>query len=175
MKATNVINYLDYLNYLVQRVERDYTMRLKDIVYSKAHGHEICIMQQLGRSSLLEYTVEELLSNLDTMIGLSPEDTVTITRLDHLIKERKKKLLVLEVDRNGSILLIDFYGNEQRYSEKHISSSRELIKEMKSEDAHDLGYRVGFREGLFAKKYPKQSSNIKSKFFRLISFRRNKY
>ena len=46
MKATNVINYLDYLNYLVQRVERDYTMRLKDIVYSKAHGHEICIMQQ---------------------------------------------------------------------------------------------------------------------------------
>lgn len=167
MKAMKVISYLGYL---AKRIEPAYTIRLEDIIYSKSHGHEICIMQLVGKSAFPKYTPEELLSDPRAMDGLSPQDAVQITRLDHLIKERKKKLQVLEIDRNGTILLMDSSGKEQRYSEKNISRSREMIKEMHSEDAHDLGYRVGLREGLGIKKYAKKASNIKDRLYSLISF-----
>ena len=114
---------------------------------------------------------EELLSDPSAMIGLSPQDAVTITRLDYTIKERKRKYQVLEIDRNGTILLRDSSGKECRFSEKNISSTREMIKDMRSEDAHDLGYRVGFREGVNAKKYKKQASkDIRAKIMRFIPF-----
>lgn len=168
MKASNVISFLGAL---VNRLEPEYTFKLIDIIYSKAHGHEICVMQLAGKSSFPKYTAEELLSTPEAMIGLSPLDAVRITKLDFAIKERKKKSQVLEVDKNGTILLRDSSGNIIRYSEKYISSNREILKNMKSEDTHDLGYRVGFREGFNTKKYKKQiSSNIKNKILQLIPF-----
>ncbi|AHE66198.1 hypothetical protein [Legionella oakridgensis] len=169
VKANNVISYVGNL---VNKIEPKYTLRLEDIIYSKSHGHEICVMQLVGKNAFPKYTPEELLSDPNAMVGLSPQDAVTITRLEYIIKERKKNLRVLEIDRNGTILLRDSSGREYRYSEKYISSSREMIKKLKSEDAHDLGYRVGFREGLDAKKYKKQlSGNIRSKFMKFIPFR----
>ena len=168
MKASNVISYFGGL---VNKLEPEYTLRLEDIIYSKSHGHEICVMQLVGKSAFPKYTTEELLSNPSAMIGLSPQDAVTITRLDYTIKERKRKYQVLEVDRNGTILLRDSSGKECRFSEKHISSTRKMIKDMRSEDAHDLGYRVGFREGVNAKKYKKQASkDIRAKIMSFIPF-----
>ncbi|MFA5958996.1 MAG: hypothetical protein WC785_00590 [Tatlockia sp.] len=168
MKASNVISYFGNL---VNKLEPQYTLRLDDIIYSKSHGHEICVMQLVGKSAFPKYTTQELLSNPNAMIGLSPQDAVTITRLDYTIKERNRKYQVLELDRNGTILLRDFSGKECRFSEKHISSTRTMIKDMRSEDAHDLGYRVGFREGLHAKKYKKQASKeFRAKIMRFIPF-----
>jgi hypothetical protein len=171
MKASNVISYFGNI---VNKLEPEYTLRLDDIIYSKSHGHEICVMQLVGKNAFPKYTAEELLSDPNAMVGLSSQDAVLITRLDYTIKERKKKYQVLEVDRNGTILLMDSSGQERRYSERHISSTREMIKEMVSEDAHDLGYRVGFREGFNARKYTKQiSNNIRSKLMRLLPFGNN--
>lgn len=170
MKASNVISYFGNL---VNKLEPEYTIRLEDIIYSKSHGHEICVMQLVGKSAFPKYTTEELLSDPSAMIGLSPKDAVAITRLDYEIKERKRKYQVLEIDRNGTILLRDSSGKECRFSEKNISSTREMIKDMRSEDAHDLGYRVGFREGVNSKKYKKQASkDIKSKIMKFLPFRR---
>src|SRR5687768_7435016 len=101
-KASNIISYLGRL---VNKLEPEYTLKLEDIIYSKSHGHEICVMQLVGKSAFPKYTAEELLSDPGAMIGLSPLDAVTITRLDYKIKERKRKCQVLEIDRNGTILL----------------------------------------------------------------------
>lgn len=170
MKTSNVISFFGSL---VSKFEPQYTLRLEDIIYSKSHGHEICVMQLVGKSAFPKYTTEELLSDPNAMIGLSPQDAVTITRLDYLIKERKRKLKVLEIDRNGTILLRDSSGKEVRYSEKHISSSREIIKDMISEDAHDLGYRVGFKDGFGAKKFTNQTSkNIKAQLMKFNPFKK---
>ena len=39
----------------------------------------------------------------------------------------------------------DPFGRMKRYSEKTISQDPKLIKTLSSLDAHDLGYRVGYR------------------------------
>ncbi|WP_040615032.1 hypothetical protein [Rickettsiella grylli] len=58
-----------------------------------------------------------------------------------------------------------------RYSEKYISSNRELLNTMKSDDAHDLGYRVGFRDGFEVKKFKKQATNLfRDKLKRFIPY-----
>lgn len=150
-------NVLSYLGGLINKLEPEYTLRLDDIIYSKAHGHEICVMHLVGKNAFPKYTTEELLSDPNAMKGLSPEDAVIIARLDYIIKERRNKFEVLEVDRNGTVLLRDASGKTERYSEKKISSDRELIKRMGSEDAHNLGYRVGFKEGANLKKYKNSS------------------
>ena len=66
MKASNVISYFGAL---VKKLEPEYTLRLEDIIYSKSHGHEICVMQLVGKSAFPKYTTEELLSNPRAMIG----------------------------------------------------------------------------------------------------------
>jgi|GEM_PF-2235246 len=157
MKENKVISYLGGL---VRKLEPEFTMRLAEVIYSQEHGHEICVMHVAGKNSFPKCTAEELLADPKAMQGLSPQDAVTITRLDYAIRERKQKLMVLDVDRNGTVLLRDSSGSENRYSEKLLSSDRELIKDLSSEDAHDLGYRVGFREGLNTGKYKKQASEL---------------
>ncbi|MGC1182384.1 hypothetical protein [Legionella sp.] len=170
MKPCNVVSFLGGL---VNKFEPQYTLRLDDIIYSKSYGHEICVMQLVGKNAFPKYTTEELLTDPNALVGLSPQDAVVITRLDYTIKERRRKFQVLEIDRNGTILLKDSFGKITRYSEKHISASRELINEMRSDDAHDLGYRVGFREGFSAKKLtPKLSNNIKDQLLRLNPFKK---
>lgn len=158
MKANKII---DFFSYLINKIEPEYTLRLRSVEYSQKHGHEICVMQLAGKNAFPKYTTQELLSNPKAMIGLSPQDAVTITKLDYIIKERQKKSQILEIDKNGTILLKDTTGKIKRYSEKYISSNRrDLLKTMKAEDAHDLGYRVGFRNGFETKKYKKQIKSL---------------
>ncbi|CAM4376097.1 MAG: hypothetical protein LEGION0403_FIIPPAGN_02055 [Legionella sp.] len=164
-------NIKSFLGHLVSKIEPEYTLRLEDIIYSKKHGHEVCVMQLVGKNAFPQYTTEELLSDPNALKGINPLDAIEITKLHYTIKERKRKLKVLEVDRNGTIVLRDSSGKEQRYSERQLSSSRELIKEMMSEDAHDLGYRVGFKDGLFARKTIKEKKTVKAKILDLIKFR----
>ncbi len=168
MKTNNIISYIGRL---VSKLEPEYTIRLANIVYSKSHGHEICIMQLTGKNAFPKYTAEELLADPKAMIGLSPQDAVSITRLDQIIKDRKGKYRVLEIDKNGTIVLRDSSGRENRYSENLISSKREIIKDLTSEDAHDLGYRVGFKEGFNARKINKFIAiGIKTKLKNLLPF-----
>ena len=141
------VKIIQLLSYMVDKLEPDYTLKLQSIEFSSKHGHEICVMQLAGKNAFPKYTANEILSNPKAMVGLSPQDAVTITKLDYLIKERKRRLHVLEIDTNGTIVLMDTSGKVKRYSEKEISSERILLGSMNSEDAHDLGYRVGFREG----------------------------
>ena len=164
-------NIVSYIGSLVKKLEPEYTIRLADIIYSKSHGHEICVMQLSCKNAFPRYTAEELLADPSALIGLSPQDAVTITRLDQTIKDRKGKYRVLEVDKNGTILLRDASGKEKRYSENLVSFNREMIQDLASEDAHDLGYRVGFKQGFNAKKVGKYlSRDIKTKLMNLIPF-----
>lgn len=66
--ASNVVSYLSRLG---SRLEPEYTLRLEDIIYSKSHGHEICVMQLVGKNAFPKYTTEQLLSDPSAMIGLS--------------------------------------------------------------------------------------------------------
>lgn len=162
---------INFFSHLINRIEPEFTFRLVDIVYSPKHGHEICVMQLSGKNIFPKFTTEEILSNPSALLGLSSKDAVKITQLDYLIKERKKKCQVLEVDKNGTVLLMNSFGKTTRYSEKYISSNRELLNTMKSDDAHDLGYRVGFRDGFEIKKLKQKATNLfRDKLKRFIPY-----
>ena len=106
------------------------------------------------------------------MIGLSAVDAVAIAKLDQKIKERRRKCRVLEVDRNGTVLLSDNHGKIRRYSEKLISSRRDMIAILTSHDAHDLGYRVGYRDGVADSAYKqKLSHKLKARFSNIFSMK----
>ncbi len=124
------------------------TLRLVELEYSSKHGHEICVMQLIGKNIFPKFTTEEILSNRNIMIGLPPEDIIFITRLDSKIQEIKKEMKVLEIDRNGTILLSSSDKKIKRHSEKKISMDSDMISKMNSIDAHNLGYRVGFKDGI---------------------------
>lgn len=144
----NVRKVINFIGKFVNRWE-------PHVSYSKSHKHKIGVMQ--------------LLASSHGMIGLSPENVVQRNQLDLQIKEKPKKCKVLEVDRNGTILLRDSTGEVKRYSEHHISNDRILLKELLSEEAHDIGYRVGFRDGMELKKQKMRLGNgIKSKILKLI-------
>lgn len=72
----------------------------------------------------------------------------------------------------GPFFYRDSFGREQRYSECLLSNDREMIKHLNSDDAHDLGYRVGFRDGFDFKKYKGKSSLLKDKILNLINFQK---
>ncbi len=153
MRANKVI---DFFSHMLNKLEPEFTLRLMSIEYSPKHRHEICVMQLVGKNAFPKYTPEELLSNPKAMVGLSPQDAAVIAKLDFVIKDRNKKLQVLEVDKNGTLLIRDVNGVVKRYSERYLSSDREMIKSLNSEDAHDLGYRVGFRDVIEVKKMKNQ-------------------
>ena len=168
MKSKNVVSFLSGL---IKKVDPVYTIRLEDIIYSKSYGHEICILQLVGKNSFPKYTAAQLMEDKGFMVGMSPEDAAAIAVLDYRVKERNGKKKVLEIDKNGTIVLRDSNGVEQRYSERLISSDREMIRSLDSEDAHDLGYRVGFRDGLDIKKQKGKDGLLKNKLLNLIKFK----
>lgn len=170
MEARKVI---DFVSYLVNRLEPDYTLRLVGVEFSQKHGHEICIMQLSGKNVFPKYTPQEILSNPKGMVGLSPQDAVTISKLDDIIQKRKKQSKVLEVDKNGSIVLKMSSGRTQRFSENYISTyRRDVLQSMRPEDAHDLGYRVGFKEGASIQQQKLKANKLRkhniSKFFPIL-------
>ena len=162
---------INFFSHWVDKVEPEFTFRLVDIIYSEKHRHEICVMQIVGKNIFPKFTPEELLSNPSALVGLSSKDAVTIAQLNHLIQDRKKNCEVLEIDKNGTILLRDSFGRVVRYAEKYISSNRELLSSLKSDDAHDLGYRVGFIDAFEVKKFKKQATSLfKNKIRKIIPY-----
>lgn len=135
------------LQRIIERAEPDITLKLEKVIYSPRHKHEICVLQLIGKNAWPRMTPQEILEDPQTIRGLSQEDVVKITRLDEKIKMRVKELKVLEIDVNGTIILEDKRGNVRRFSEKKLSENRKMLAKLSSLDAHDLGYRVGFREG----------------------------
>lgn len=169
MHAKKVV---DFFSNLVSRVEPEYTFKLVGVEYSKKHGHEVCVMQLTGKNTFPKLTPQEILSNSKSLNGLSPTDASAITALNFLILERMKKQKVLEVDKNGTIVLVDHFGNLKRYSERYISKTRNILTNMHPEDAHDLGYRVGFRDGLSIAEGKKQAKNsLTKKILKIIPIR----
>lgn len=162
---------INFFSYWINKVEPEYTFRLVEIIYSEKHGHEICVMQIAGKNIFPKFTPEELLSNRSALVGLSSADVLTISELNHHIKDRKKNSQILEIDKNGTILLRDPSGRVIRYAEKYLSSNRELLDTFKGSDGHDIGYRVGVRETHEVKKFKKLAVSLfKSKLRKIIPF-----
>lgn len=160
---------INFFSYWINKVEPEYTFRLVEIIFSEKHGHELCVMQIVGKNIFPKFTPEELLSNRSALVGLSPDDLLIISKLSYLIKDRKRHSQILEVDTNGIIMLRDPSGRVIRYVEKYISSNRELLDTFKGSDGYDIGYRVGGRESLEDKRFKKQIvSLIKGKLRKII-------
>jgi len=47
---------------IINKVESDITIELEEIVFSKKHGHEICIMHFVGKNIFPKMTTEEISS-----------------------------------------------------------------------------------------------------------------
>lgn len=133
---------------LVDKLEPEVTLELESIEYNPFYGHEICVLRLVGKNSFPKLTTHEILSNPKLMTGLSRDDLVKITKLDIEINEKKKKHKIVEIDRNGSVVLQNSHGETTRYSEKIISSNPAIIGSLNPNDAHRIGYKVGFKDGL---------------------------
>lgn len=135
-------------NRFLTKIEPVVTFELDEIIYSKKHGHEVCIMHIVGKNIFPIMTAEEILSNEQAMVGLSHDDLIKITRLDMEIKYKRNILRVVEADRNGTVLVENQFRERIRYSEKLIVTSPEIQDKLNSRDAIGIGYRTGLREGL---------------------------
>jgi hypothetical protein len=159
---------VNFFGKLIEKADPDITLKLERVVYSKKHHQEICILQLVGKNIWPKMTPAEILSDPKASKGLSAEDLIQITRLDETIKHRHNTRRILEIDKNGTILLEGYTGEVKRYSEKYVSTHREMLQGLSSLDAHDLGYRVGFRDGLTINSLKKAKTLVKEKILQLL-------
>lgn len=103
---------LKFWNKIFHHFESKPTYELDDIIYSKKHGHEICVMRLVGKNIFPLMTTGGILSSRAAMAGLSNEDLVKITRLDMEIRYKKNTLRLIETDRNGTALFEDQFKKE---------------------------------------------------------------
>lgn len=150
------------LEKILDKMEPDSTIELEEIVYSKKHGHEICIMRLIGKNIFPKMTADEILSNPKARAGLSKEDLIKISQLDIQIKFKKNRLHIVEFDRNGTVVLEDEFLEKKRYSEKVISQDPMLLNKLNGSDSYRIGYRVGIKDGLSTLK---QKQNVLGRFF----------
>jgi len=155
----------NFWNRIFQNVEHTVTFELDDIIYSKKHGHEVCVMRLVGKNVFPIMTPKEILSSKDAMAGLSNEDLVKITRLDMEINYKKNALRLIETDRNGTTLFEDQYRKKIRYSDKLIVSSPEIQDRLNGRDGIRIGYKTGFKEGV---KVNKDKQAFFKKLLRLL-------
>lgn len=144
---------VNFWSKLLNKIEPGVTLELDEIVYSKKHGHDICVMHLVGKNIFPKMPAEEILSNKQAMAGLSNEDLIKITRLDMEIKYKKNNLRVVEIDRNGMVLTENQFKERKRYSEKLIASDPSLQDQLNGRDGIRIGYRVGFKDGAKTTKY----------------------
>lgn len=144
---------INFWSKLLNKVEPGITLELDEIVYSKKHGHDICVMHLVGKNIFPKMTAEEILSNKQAMAGLSNEDLIKITRLDMEIKYKRNNFRVVEIDRNGMVLVENQFKERIRYSEKLIVSDPKLQDQLNGRDGVGIGYRVGLKEGAKTTKY----------------------
>lgn len=161
---------LSIVEMLIDKVESDITLELDDIVYSKKHGHNICVMHIVGKNIFPKMTAKEILSNPKAMMGLSKEDIITITKLDMEINLRKNKKWVLDHDVNGIITVEDEKGEIKKYSEKYISSDPHLLDSLPGRQSWKIGYKTGFNQALSLLKSKK---NIIKGFFSIFKDKMN--
>tara|TARA_Y100000588_G_C14244626_1_gene920884 strand:- start:673 stop:1176 length:504 start_codon:yes stop_codon:yes gene_type:complete len=163
-------NVKDFFQYLIKSDSEKDSLKLIDIIYSKFHNSEVCLVQLAGKNAFPVYKTSEILNNKKILNAFSREDILLVKDLDNKIKEREKKHKILEVNPNGTILLKNAKGQIKRYAEKFISSNPSFIDSLASQDAHSIGYRVGYRDGIQdgslarSSKYEKIKNSIKNLF-----------
>lgn len=143
-------NVKDFIQYLLKSNDDSDSLKLIDFFYSSSHSEEVCRVQLIGKNIFPIYTTDEILKSKKLFDAFSKEDLLKIKEIDLRIKERTTRNTVLEIDLNGTILLKDGRGRIKRYAERLISSDKEMIASLNSHDAHSLGYRVGYKDGLNA-------------------------
>lgn len=135
---------------IISNLESKITYELDDIIYSKKHGQDVCVMRIIGKNIFPIMTSEEILSSKSAIAGLSIEDIIKITRLDMQIRYNKNKLRMIETNRDGTILFEDSLKNRVRYSEELLISTPEIQDKLNGKDAIHIGYKAGFKHGVKA-------------------------
>jgi hypothetical protein len=131
----------------IDKIESDITLELEEIIFSKKHGHEICVMHLVGKNAFPKMTAEEILANPKARMGLNKDDLIEITQLAMKIKQRKNAWRVVEIDRNGLVLLENNVGAKKKCSIHEISSNQPLQDNLVGSHVYGIGYRVGFKDG----------------------------
>lgn len=155
---------------LLNRMEPDFTIELDDVIYSKKHGHEICVLHVIGKNIFPKMTTDEILSNPKAMAGLSKEDIIRITRLDIQIKDRINNIKVIEMDRNGTVILQDKF-EQKTYSVRELSTNPLIMDQLKGRDAFRIGYKLGFKECMLSLQQKK--ALIKNKLLSIFRITRS--
>lgn len=154
-----------FISRLLNTSDSVITLELDDVIFSKKHGHEICIMRIVGKNIFPKMTTEEILENKQAMLGLSKDDLIAITKLHMEIKHNKDKLKLVEINRNGTVLFENKYKERIKYSESRIISDGKLQDKLEGSAALSLGYRFGLRQHI---RILRQKGNLVSKIVSLF-------
>ncbi len=73
---------LNFLTKITNKIETDSTIELDEIIFSRRHGHNICVMHVKGKNIFPKMTAEQILSNPTAMLGLGKKDLIRIAQLD---------------------------------------------------------------------------------------------
>jgi hypothetical protein len=145
---TLLTNTKKFLTLLAHNDQQKITLKFCRMIYCPTRKHELCVMQLIGKNSFPTYSPYEILSTNHLLRSINAEDAVVITRLDEKIRRRHRQCKVLEVDRNGTILIEDDKGKVQRLAEVLIAKDPAFLAKLDGLNAYNLGYRMGLRGGV---------------------------
>lgn len=153
IKLSSLVEYITYLLKKygeIQKVQMKNTFRVASIKNS-AHGVRI-IFQVIGKSTFMECSPAEILSNNSFLERFSKKDIQKITYA-YAQQENKKqsnnnmKLIRQEFSANeGKIrfTLKDKEGNTTFKTAKEISLDKKIINHLSQHDAMNIGYVAGY-------------------------------
>jgi hypothetical protein len=154
MKLSSIVEYISYLVKKygeIQHMQMQNTYRVASIKNS-ASGSKI-IFQVIGKSTFMECTPSEILSNDAFAERFSKKDIQKITLLYAQEENRKQqpnpdlKLIRQEYNINdgkAKFILRDKKGNTTIKTAAEISLDKKIINHLTKQDAMNIGYTAGY-------------------------------
>lgn len=158
---------------------QDVTFKLVAIHFSKKHGHDICVLQMLGRNVFTELDPRQIVATPEILNSLSPSDTIEVGRLIERLEAEMEQgcYRLLEVALENSDQPDKFIATKigiaecKVFSLNDINVNSSLLKKLKPEEAFYLGTHKATLDFLSEMKAIKelQSATQKSAIKKLFS------
>ena len=159
-----------------QRRSNSAIYRFDDKVYSKRLGHYICRCQLVGTKHFFMSTATEILNDRALLEKFSHVDVLLIKEIAEGVELTQKRLRVVELAMNGTVLFEDYKGKQTRYANSVAIADETIVKRVEREQLVAIAYRAGYLDGESAQKkiLSLSKENIKNKFAKLNPFKSNK-
>lgn len=121
-------------------------LKLSHVAFSRRFGHEICVIQVIGKNAFAEFEAEYLINHPNILKAFAHEDVVTITKLAEEVKQNLQaktcKIREIPYPNTEELIVIEEAGmsNFRAVTLSDISSDEGFLNRFKPRDAFQLGY-----------------------------------